>query len=603
MMRLLRCLSVGFFLLFCCAPLRAQWSGSADLSAGISGIEGSFITDGAPMFHGLAQGVFKLNYKTGKFSWNTTVEGKWEPKTTDNARLAYKDERLNITYKAASTRPLSGSLKSDFAWTLSKERNYSAWILYKFKDDKAYNHSLNFDRSGDQKENMAYYNEVPTLQEHRVETGVKTFRSFDSGRSILRSSLTGLVVGSQKVNTWIVFKTGDNAGKGTVVQIDDVKGYARKYRITPQSYDFKLDGDINYQRTVLDGDVQLKITPGARLFIQTDLDENSGATVVNVSVDEKEKETWRDSTRLRETFDYLSLKTEPYVKADFKWKNLEAHADYSPQVFARRLNDDTHQQALKIKGVYPVGKGNVKWTISPMHSLNLTNKISVDHPDYIKICWYDRTAGYLDQLYRGNEQLKSPEKREYGLEYGFKYKRFSSNTGVSYKRVENEIDQTWSNEEIDGRQYRVFRWLNSADSYSVGLTQKLSWKGKVITANAEVTYNQSRRIAKSNGAVKNSPDWKLTADVAAKLGKGWSLGSEMKFKSKTATFFTIFDQYCELNAFVQKEFKRVTLYLKGKDLLDKSVQTKFESQDLKEFWIEEVRNNRRLILLGAKWNF
>lgn len=104
--------------------------------------------------------------------------------------------------------------------------------------------------------------------------------------------------------------------------------------------------------------------------------------------------------------------------------------------------------------------------MAPRHSLNLSNQMSVSHPDYIKICWYDRTAGYLDQLYRGNEQLLSPMTRRYTLAYEFKAKRFLSNTSFSFTRVDNEIDQTWTNEEIEGRQYKVFRWLNAADSWA-----------------------------------------------------------------------------------------------------------------------------------------
>ena len=101
----------------------------------------------------------------------------------------------------------------------------------------------------------------------------------------------------------------------------------------------------------------------------------------------------------------------------------------------------------------------------------------------------DRTAGYLDQLYRGNERLRSPQTRQYTLGYEFKYRRLISKTGVGYKRVVDEIDQTWTNEEIDGRQYKVFKWLNSASSYSLGLSENLGWRGKVITANLGVAYN------------------------------------------------------------------------------------------------------------------
>lgn len=589
-------------LLLCCVPLRAQWSGSVDLSGGIGGMEGSVISDDKPMYHGLAEGTFLLKYKTEKFSWTTTVKGKWEPKTTDNSRMAYKSEKLGIVYKAATTKPLTSSIRSDFLWTPSKDRNYTVWILYQYKNDRARNHSMNIDVKSEDEGQFSYYYEIPVMDEHKVETGLRTHRSFDSGRKVLESSLTFQTVGSKKVNTWIVFKTDPGDGGTAVALEDELAGYAWKYRITPRSLDFKLDGDIHLQMTPLDGATKLKYAPGLRLSTKHNLDENSGATRLNMLIDADE-EVWRDSTRLRETFNYLSVLAEPYLSADFNWKKMEAHANYACQVYARRLNDDTHQQPLKIKGVYPVGKANVKWTISPKHSLNLTNQLSVTHPDYLKICWYDRTAGYMDQLYRGNEQLLSPWKQVYGLEYEFKHKRFFTRTTVSYTNVQNEIDQTWSNEEIEGRQYKVFRWINSSDSHSVGLIENLGWRGKIITANIELKYNQNQRKSKTSDAVKKSFDWRLNADIMANMGKGWSMGVNAAYQSKVATFFTIFKEYCVLNAKVQKEFKNFTLYLEGRDLLDQPMETSFESEELQELWVEEVRSNRRIIVLGVNWKF
>lgn len=593
------CWFLGLALLLCSLPLRAQWSGSVDFSAGLGGMEGSLVSDDKPMFHGLTQGVFQLNYKTEKFRWSTKVDGKWEPKTTDNSRFSYKNEKVGLVYKAATTRPLSTSIRSDFTWLPSKDRNYTAWILYQYKNDRANNHSMTIKGDVEEVQDFSYYYEEPVMDEHKLETGVKTYRSFNGGRSILHSSVAFQIIGSQRVNTWTVFKTDPGEG-GTAIQDDELYGYAWRYRITPSSQDINLDADIHLQQTVLDSEVNLKITPGARLSTKQALDHNSGATQISL---EKEEPEWKDSTRLREFFNYLSVWVDPYVAADFKWKNVEAHANYAAQVYARRLNDDTHQQPLKVKGVYPVGRANIKWTISPNHSLNLTNQMSVSHPDYLKICWYDRTAGYLDQLYRGNEGLLSPKTRVYGLEYEFKYKRFISQSTVSYKRVLDEIDQTWTNEEIDGRQYKVFHWLNSSNSRSVGLTQKLGWRGKVIVANVGITYNQSRRTAKDSDKVKNSFDWKLTSDVTAFLGKGWSVGADAKYQSKVATFFTIFKQYCELNVRIQKDFKKFTLYLQGRDLLDQTRETSFESEELQEFWVEQVRSNRRIFVLGAKWKF
>ena len=81
------------------------------------------------------------------------------------------------------------------------------------------------------------------------------------------------------------------------------------------------------------------------------------------------------------------------------------------------------------------------------------------------------------------------------------------------------------------------------------------------------------------------------------------MGVNAKYQSKVATFFTIFKEYCELNANIQKEFKHFTLYLEGRDLLDQPAETSFESEELQEFWVEEVRSNRRIFVLGARWKF
>ena len=44
-----------------CLPLQAQWSGGLDVAGGLGGMEGSVVNDDAPMFHGLLDGVFRLN--------------------------------------------------------------------------------------------------------------------------------------------------------------------------------------------------------------------------------------------------------------------------------------------------------------------------------------------------------------------------------------------------------------------------------------------------------------------------------------------------------------------------------------------------------------
>lgn len=100
----------GFFLCLALSlwglPVLAQWSGSADLSGGLGGMSGSIASDDKPMFHGLVKGTFMLNYKTEKFNWTTTLNGNWEPNTTDNSRLALKNERLGTGNRLPHLRNL-----------------------------------------------------------------------------------------------------------------------------------------------------------------------------------------------------------------------------------------------------------------------------------------------------------------------------------------------------------------------------------------------------------------------------------------------------------------------------------------------------------------
>jgi hypothetical protein len=45
------------------------------------------------------------------------------------------------------------------------------------------------------------------------------------------------------------------------------------------------------------------------------------------------------------------------------------------------------------------------------------------------------------------------------------------------------------------------------------------------------------------------------------------------------------------------------LFLEGRDLLEREMETSFESEESQEFWVEDVRGNRRIFVLGANWRF
>ena len=626
----LRPLVLVIMLLTAALPLRAQWSGRAYFSTGIGGMMGREDLDIGFLGHVVTQGDVSLLYKTDKFSWNTTVGGSWEAKSSDNSRLNMNlpqpDELgLEVVYKTVKTRPMQISIRSDFGWTPSASSNYSAWISYRYRNDAARNvsNSLSGTMPVSEAQIRHYhatprdlidelrldgmdsflascYYETPRLNEHAASAGARGQWILDS-RNTIQSSVSLATTDSRKHTVWSVFKTADSAASDIDAEDAFRRGDAWMYRITPSSFDMDFSADCSLRHIVRKDSVQLSWSPGVRLYGNHSLDYNSGATLSDIAPDGSY--SWRDSLRLRENFNFLAINAAPFVAADYHYKNLDIHADYALQFYLCRLNDDSRRQPLKLQSISPAGGSSFTWKISNVHRLGVTHNVGADYPDYLKICWYDRTGGYIDQLFRGNEDLKSTLWSSYGMTYELRHKHFLYRTTNALTRRINEIDQTWTNEEIEGRLYKVFHWVNSADSWSFGTTHRVGWAGKWLTANAGVGYNQSRRTSTADGSVRNSSDWNLSADATANLGKGWQIGADALYQSSVATFFTKFNEYWVLNARVQKQFKKVLLWFDARDLLDHARQTTFESADSQELWVDVARDNRRLFRLGVQWSF
>ena len=604
-----RALILSFLLLMAAPVLRAQWSGSLDFSSGLGGMLADERVGAGTLGHLLLKGDGSLNYQTEKFTWKTTVGATWEPKSGDNFRMGEKKREeqtgLDVVYKISKTRPLGLRFRSELGWKPSPGSSYSAWITYQYKNDRARNVSNNLSllyqtiESIDSQQASCYY-ESPRLDEHQA--GVGASASWQLGaKNLLQSNVSLSTTGSRKNTVWSVFKTTDL----NVDTVDEVEAFRRgeawMYRITPSNIDLDISADIKLRNTVRNDSLRFNWTPGVRFWSNHSDDRNSGASLSDITADGSY--VWKDSLRLKENFDYLALSISPFVALEFRGKHIEIQADYALQFYGYRLNDDTHTKQLSFLSPYPSGNARLTWRISDVHRLGVTHNVGVNYPNYFQICWYDRTGGYVDQLFRGNEDLVATLHSRYGLTYDLIYKRFRYRTVNAVTRQVNEIDQTWSNEEIEGRLYKVFRWINSADRWSFGTSHRLGWEGKWIQGGVGVEYNFSRRTAKSDGTLKKSDDWALTGDINANLGKDWRMGADVRYQSSVATFFTSFNEYWKLNVHVQKAFKNVTVFFDGKDLLDTTRETIYHSADETEAWVDLVRDNRRLFLLGVRWNF
>lgn len=590
-----------FLLLLPANSLWAQWSGEVEADGGLGlmrGLRGDIII-GQPKYlrHGLGEVDATFTYKKQGFTWKNNLTGSFEPINKDyfNGTLVYTDpiskefKSLTGVYTTSHETPLSLRYRTDLTWKPAPGRSGTAWFLYRLKYNNAYNFSIRYILE----KNTGYFGDEPESWSHDFETGTRFSRDLGSSRKQLSGELRYAHL-YKKMTT--VYTTVDLIGPD-----DDM--WEDIYRLTPDEYSHRLSGVMHFKDSLLTGSTKLVLDPGLRIKAERAIHDNSGATAdINGSFVE-DGMIWRDSTEIRERFLFHSLDVQPYLAADFVSGPVSAHVNYALSIYGRQLTDSTHTQGMRIKKPYVIGDGNITWRMGKGHSLTFSDTLSLNYPTYLQVCWFDRSAGFMDRLYRGNPSLKPNYTRKYYLKYKFDGKHFKYNFDVSYVRSGDKIVQTWFNEQIDGRDYRIITWVNGLDSRRVGGSQRIGYKGKVMSAGLYAAYYMTYLRYSEKDEVDKKPDWNLKADVGFDFGKGWKFSADAEYQSEVATFFALFDDYCVVNAKVSKEFKNLTLYLEGRDLADTPQDVRILSEDGSQLWRERTYHNRRLIVLGVNYSF
>ena len=593
-----------FLLLLTAGTARAQqWYGNVDAAGGfgwMKSLRGDLFEGMDPYIsHSLGEGNVGFGYRSPKFQWSAKVNAKYEPKTAERYRFEAvvgeeeKDSKLHALIKVNNSRPLDAGFRTDFTWTPAAKQRYSAWLNFRYQSDSddaeianAAIRSLDYTEEWAQRLRLTY-------------TG--GFNSSNAiGRRTLQSSLTLEFKADGRHNQWNTLGIADSDDLWTKQQIEEKNLWSKIYRLTPFSGNLSADGVIHLKDTVLRSRHKLILDPGIRGNVKYTYDENSGATMLNPLSGKGE---WKDSTSIHEQFFFFTLQAEPYVAADYTYGPLRVKADYGLQVYVRRLQNEKHMDTPTTVVQHFTGNSSFTWKIHPSHELGLSHSRSVKHPSYLQTCSFERPGAFINQIWRGNTELNSTITSTLSLDYKYRRKRFSAGLSTFYTRKLDEVDQTYSMEKIDGREYKVFTWMNSSNSHLWGITPSLSWAGKWVDAGLNVKYNHTYRIAELEQKTQKTDEWRIQANLLLKLGKGWSIGADMNYKSPTMTLHTLITSYWTLNARVEKKFKDVTLYLQGKDLLEHMQKNEYTSVYGNEVWVEQIYQNRRIIILGVKWNF
>ena len=592
-MRTMRFFLTLLVLVLSATSLHAQWSAKVDASGGFGMMKGlrTLTEKGERLHHYLGKGTAEITYRDSVVTWKTLLSGSYESVDKDHLQgeTRYFDEDVTVDalFTMTHDQPFTTRFRSEAIWQRPSGKMFSAWIQYQFDHNEPYNVNDRFDQAL----HMSVYADVANNSKHDAGTGLTFSSPLGSSRRALAGSLS-----YGYVNT-------DNSTEYYAVSMSDPDNlWADVFRLTPHSATNQVKGILHYRDSFLTGKTKFVLDPGLRVTANRSVHKNSGATASGY-LEEAKDYIWRDSTELREQFHFLSMDVQPYLAFDLSGSRIRLHADYALMLYSRRLTDADHRQGLQFQRPYAVGNGLFSWQMGAGHSLSLINSLAVRHPSYLQVCWYDRSGGYIDRLYRGNPDLKSNEVRSYGLNYTFRHKRFLVSSAVSFTRSRNEIVQTWFWDEIDGRQYQIFTWVNGSESRILGFEQKIGWNGKVISAGLSATYNHAQMRLQDSDVPMHADNWTLSGNISANLGKGWTVSADAKYQSEVASFFAMFSDYCRVNARVSKAFKRWTIYLEGLDLADSPHIVRVESADGTQVNQERSYQNRRLVALGCKWNF
>lgn len=593
-----------FLLLLAAGAARAQqWYGNLDAAGGfgwMKSLRGELFEGMDPYIsHSLGEGNVGIGYRSPKFQWSARLNASYEPKTAERYRLEakvgeeVKDADLHALVKVNNTRPSDLGFRTDFTWTPAAQKRYAAWFNFRFQDD-----------SNDAETANAAVRTVDYTEEWAVRQRLTYSAGFNSSRAIgrrtLQSSLALEFKTDSRYNQWNTLGVKPSEDLWSKEQIDNQSLWAKVYRLTPFSGNLSADGVIHLRDTVLRSRHKLILDPGVRLNVKYTYDDNSGATVVDPKAKEFE---WRDSTGIKERFLFFTAQAEPYVSADYSFGPIKVKADYGLQIYVRRLQDEKHVDTPTTVIPHLTGKSSFTWKINPSHDLGVSHSREVKHPTYLQTCSFERPGAFINQIWRGNTELKSNTSSTLSIDYKFRHKRFTAGMSTFYTRKLDEVDQTYSEEIVDGRKYKVFTWMNSSNSHLWGINPTLSWAGKWMDANLNVKYNHTYRVAELENKTQKTDEWRIQSNFLFKLGKGWSIGVDSNYKSPTMTLHTLITSYWTMNARVEKKFKNVSLYLQGKDLLEHMQKNEYTSVYGNEVWVEQIYQNRRIIILGVKWNF
>lgn len=387
-------------------------------------------------------------------------------------------------------------------------------------------------------------------------------------------------------------------GKATVkeeeVKDEDYK-IEKEYRLTPTYVDHAAKINSGFTAKDFCGVKRLDVEYRLNGTLKIDDDIYEAANLVG--------EEWQDSVRYRAHFNYVSLAVDPVARAKYSIKNFTVDGEITPEYFNYRLDDTEHHGRMDSPSMTFLAQLRNTWDITPEHQISFKVQRNIKRPDYLQMCWFQRPGNLKDELMAGNTSLLPSLENNFNYQYKFKHGRLSTTFEAGHLYKTRSIEKTFSNQVIEGHNFRVYTWINSGHSYKTNLKLTAAWNGNRFKADVMGNINFFRGFNAKEVMTKTS-DWECKANASFDWTKGWETKASLRYQSKIIRTYSSMTEYLGLDVSLTKKFKKGwTIYVKGNDLLDKMIEYMTLSEDGNEGRVENRYLNRRIIRFGVNYKF
>ena len=564
-----------------------KWTGDVNFTSGIGCLDLKKIKMETARL--VESGTLNLRYDRPKFQFNTSIGSRYDKNYTEKDRFVLNREFFGGIFGIEEIHSLSGSINAGATWRPDKRNTYSLRAGISSNRGEVINTNATIEFGGTLKADMRI--EDRNTSGDNSNFGFNSSHFFRKTRYSIHTAFDAGVSKNDRSSIWAQAKAEGNEDEMENLEIGPT------YRLTPHNKRINSGVSVTFRDSTLAGIPALFAEGGLRLRGSRLLDHYSGANMIT-------QEVWEDSLRLRENFNYLELFAEPNMRLSYNKSRYGADLNSTIQQYGNHLTDKGKAHKVNWRPLSLIGNIQFYWKPSPAHIIAIGGSRTIAHPSYQQICWYERQAAVEGQLFRGDPDLYPTVWTSEYIDDQLTIKKFHFSSRSTLSHSANEIEQFFITEDIDGRPYTVFMWDNTA--YGDSFTEQfgVSWNGRVVTSSLTADYRQERRHKYgTHDKILDSNRWILRAGIGVHPGHGWDFAADGTYQGNIVTFYSILKEYITVNARISKQFKKIALTLEGRDLLDRKRVVQYFSQDMVDSWEEESRMNRRLILLGFKWNF